>query len=169
MFCSRPSGIKDFPVERSSSISERSRLSSTPSARRSLSVVAVSSASRPAKDLAASSGDCKRGEVRRHFAIGVDDVRKQGVGRAAGDAREVGANPVALALALVACLTVLGEDAGAAAWRRPGVEGSLIACQGLGALGRGKSGQNLGGTLALAWHPRDARASCGSDRQARRE
>ncbi len=49
MFCSRPSGIKDFPVERISSISVRSRLSSTPSARRSLSVVAVSSASRPAK------------------------------------------------------------------------------------------------------------------------
>ena len=32
----------------------------------------------------------------------------------AGDARKVGANPMPLTLALVACLTILGEDTGAA-------------------------------------------------------
>ena len=64
-------------------------------------------------------------------------------GRSAGDARKVGADAMALALTLVARLTVLGEDGRTATGVAGELEGSLIACQGVGTLGRRKPGQHL--------------------------
>ena len=167
MFCSRPSGIKDFPVELSSSISERSRVSSTPSARRSFKRRGGLFGEQAREDLAASSGNGKRGEVGRDFAIRVDDVAQQGVRGSAGDSRKVGADSMALTLVLVARLTILGEDIRTATRVARELEGGLIARQGLGALRRREPGQNLRGSLALLGIRKMLEHGCAPGRRAR--
>ena len=123
--------MRDRPVERSSSISDRRMVSSIPSARRSFKVVAVSSASSPEttwpRVVASESGHV----VGRDLAIGVQDVDQESLGGTAGNARKVGANAVTLALALVACLAVPGEDGRAATFVRDELERGLIASDAL--------------------------------------
>ena len=102
--------MRDRPEERSSAISERRMVSSTPSALRSFRLEPVSSARRPERTDAAAGGDGERDVVGRDVAVGVEDVAQEHGGRAAGDAREIGPDAVALALVLVAGLAVLGEE-----------------------------------------------------------
>ena len=64
MFCSRPSGIKDFPVERSSSISDAKQGVFGSLCAAKLERRGGLFGEQAREDLAAPSGDGKRGKVR---------------------------------------------------------------------------------------------------------
>ena len=143
MDCSSPSGMSDRPVERSSSISDRRMVSSIPSARRSFKVVAVSSASSPETTWPRVVASARVDVVGRDLAIGVQDVDQQGIGGAAGDARQDrgrrdGPGPGA------------GDRSGNSGRRRPRrdrssrdeLESGLIARQRLRPPGRGEPGEH---------------------------
>ncbi len=102
--------MSDRPVERSSSISDRRMVSSIPSARRSFKRRGGLFHEQSRDDLAARRRERERDEVRNDLAIRVQNIDQQGIGGPSGDARQIRAHAMALALALVTGLAIAGKD-----------------------------------------------------------
>ena len=119
MFCSRPSGMSDWPVDRMliDLGAEQGVLDALGAAElhggRGL-LGEEPEYTWPRRVAAASAH-----EVGLDVLVGVEDVGEELVGGAAGDAGEIGTDAVALSLALVAGLAVLAKTAWPRLGRRP--------------------------------------------------
>ena len=140
--------MSDWPVDRISSISERSSVSSSALGAAELHGGRGLLGEEPGIHLAAAGGGGQHDEIGLDVLVGVEDVGEQCIGCAAGDAGEVGTDAVALSLPLVAGLAVLDEDGLAANGVAGQLERGLIAVEHGRALRRRELGQHGRGAVA---------------------